>query len=163
MSHTCLCCNKPLTAKVSIDRGLGPVCAAKKIAHITEHDGAPVDLPFDPVSKDIVVERRDDGLHFNIYQSIYHHSPTGFEISYSGSGPADFALNILEIFMRERGCRPSVSIQNWVPGERVSKLKITTEAWRLHQPFKEQWIASAPREGVVMPGDLIRAWISERL
>lgn len=129
MSVSCICCNKPLSVPSSQTRGMGPICAAKKAAEFNE-DGSNdrVDLPFDPATKDIVCERREDGLHFNIYQVFKHHSPTGFEWGYGGSGPADFALNILELFCRERGEKPTVKLWD---GNKVSQL-----AWNLHQPFK---------------------------
>lgn len=162
-SLSCLCCNRSLSVAESIDRGLGPVCAARKAA-IAGRDGIDcVDLPFDPETKNIVFRRDDDGTHFNIYQFIFHHSPTGFEWGYGGSGPADFALNILEMFMRERGQIPAMKIQNWPPDrartEGPQMLKITHAAWALHQDFKWEWVATMPREGGTIPGVSIRNWI----
>lgn len=109
------------------------------------------DLPFDPVTKDIVCERRADGLHFNIFQAFRHHSPTGMEWGYLGSGPADFALNILEIFVRELGEKPEVRL--W------DGSKITASAWRFHQAFKFSALFDLPREGGVIKGKDIRAWL----
>lgn len=163
-SYYCMCCNRELSVEVSIERGLGPICAGRKAAamavdpYIDQH----VDLPFDPVTKDIVVERREDGLHFNIYQIIYHHSPTGFEIGYGGSGPADFALNILELFLRESGEKGALKLRNWTPdADEPTSIKICELAWYLHQDFKRDFICGMDRNGGTIKGDDIRLWILE--
>lgn len=164
MQGTCLCCNRPLSVAESVIRGLGPICAAKKAAELA---GAPdrdaVDLPFDPETKDILCRRDADGkLHFNIYQIVHHHSPTGFEWGYGGSGPADFALNILELFMREKGFKPDLPIRDFQDGE-ITTLKICSRSWKLHQEFKWLFVASLPREGGTIEGDAIRAFINRKL
>jgi hypothetical protein len=153
MNSTCLSCNRPLSLAASVMRGLGAICAAKAAADAAAADsGDLVDLPFNPLLKDIVCERRTDGLHFNIYQIFRHHSPTGFEIGYGGSGPADFALNILEIFFRELGYKPEVGI--W------DKQKVCRGSWALHQQFKEVFVSQLPREGGTIKGSVIRLWIA---
>jgi hypothetical protein len=58
------------------------------------------DLPFDPATGDIVCRRDPDGTkHFNVPRRHVHHSPTGWEWGYGGSGPSDFALNVLALFV----------------------------------------------------------------
>jgi len=133
---------------------MGPICAGKVIelsqsAGITDK----VDLPFDIDKMDIICRREEDGLHFNINQVFRHHSPTGMEWGYVGSGPADFALNIVELFMREYPDMPCVEI--W------DKQLVTMQGWRLHQPFKDQFVAKLPREGGVIKGDVIRSWVAK--
>jgi hypothetical protein len=57
-------------------------------------------LPFDPVTRTVECRRGADGiLRCNIPQRHKHHSPTGFECGFAGSGPADLALNILALFI----------------------------------------------------------------
>jgi len=51
---------------------------------------------------DVFWERRADGLYTNVLRVVVWHSPTGYEVGYAGSGPADFALNIAENFMPHR-------------------------------------------------------------
>src|ERR1700737_2041329 len=46
-------------------------------------------------------------MRTNIPRSVIQHSPDGFECGYSGSGPADFALNILNAFVPPRVERPT--------------------------------------------------------
>ena len=150
---TCLRCNKPLSLAESVTRGMGEVCAARKIREL-ENEGSTdrTDLPFDQQEKDITCERREDGLHFNIYQVFRHHSPTGMEWGYQGSGPADFALNILELFARERGEKPTVRL--WDGN------KITWTAWNLHHKFKRSAIFDLPRLGGTIRGKDIRRWLN---
>lgn len=93
------------------------------------------DLPFDG---DVICRRDPDGSkHFNIEQSIVLHSPTGMEWGYGGSGPADFALNILALFTD------------------------ATTAELLHQAFKWKFVAGLPEEGGTIKGEDIRLFISE--
>lgn len=71
----------------------------------------------------------------NVEQRYIFHSPDGFEWGYGGSGPADFALNILVLFV-----------------------DISTAFW-LHQNFKWEFVARLPTEGGDIPGEKILEWI----
>ena len=73
--------------------------------------------------------------YFNFPQAVVYHSPDGMEFGYRGSGPADAALNILLYF---------------VNGE---------DALRMHQEFKEIFIATLPEVGGVIDEDDIDRWI----
>jgi hypothetical protein len=97
---------------------------------------------------DIVCKRtEDDELLFNLGQLVVHHSPTGFNWGYGGSGPADFALNILQYF--------------GPPGNEVDcfRGRCSQFAWNYHHQFKREFIAALPKEGGVIPGEVIRKWI----
>lgn len=158
MQGSCVQCNKPLKVFESVIRGMGPVCAAKVLSDY-EKEGIDdcIDLPFHPEHKDIICRRDPDGVkHFNIFQVFRHHSPSGFEWGYGGSGPADFALNIIELFMRERGFPQKVRI--WDGN------KITRETQMLYQDFKRSRLfGSLPHRGGTIKGDDIRTWITRRL
>ncbi len=111
------------------------------------------DLHWDPAMMDIRCERRDDGLHFNLVQRVRHRSPTGMEWGYAGSGPADFALNILDHFL-------PVGEDGW-DGVRCGDTHVVSRvAWSLHQEFAFAFVAVLPYEGGVMCGARIRAWIA---
>jgi len=111
------------------------------------------DLHWDPATMDIRCERRDDGLHFNLVQRVRHHSPTGMEWGYAGSGPADFALNILDHFL-------PVGEDGW-DGVRCWDTHVVSRiAWSLHQEFKFAFVAALPYEGGIMSGARIRVWIA---
>lgn len=152
----CMCCNRGLKVAESVQRGLGPICYGRQQAAIESNETSDkVDIPFNPETMDIVVERRADGLHFNIFQVFKHHSPTGFEIGYGGSGPADFALNVMVLFTNH--FNEPRDVQLW------DKHKISHLAWSLHQEFKRDFVATLPRDGGTIKGDDIRKWIHDRL
>jgi len=69
---------------------------------------------------------------------LVYHSPDGFEWGYGGSGPSELALNILALF---------------VPAP---------EAWRLHHPFKDQFVATLPHPGGTILGSQIVDWIQKQ-
>ena len=71
-------------------------------------------------------------------QPLVYHSPTGYEWGYYGSGPADLALNILERFVEP------------------------PEAWRLHQAFKAEVVATVPQDGGAISAEFVREWLLER-
>ena len=83
-----------------------------------------------------------------------HHSPTGYEWGYGGSGPADLALNILAAVLPRRDPddrdRVRLDDRSWV-SERV---------WNLHQHFKWELIARLPREGFTLSRQDVHAWIN---
>ena len=89
-------------------------------------------------NEDIVCSRDADGIHTNVPRRITNHSPDGFEWGYGGSGPADFALNILSIFMGQE------------------------EAWKYHQDFKWAAVARIPHEGGIIRCADILEWIKKR-
>jgi Family of unknown function (DUF6166) len=67
-----------------------------------------------------------------------HHSPTGFEWSYAGSGPAQTALAILA---------------DATGDDRL--------AVALHQNFKFQFVSRFPRAGFEMTAEQIQRWAEE--
>jgi hypothetical protein len=113
-------------------------------------------LPFDPVTRDIVLKRNPDpacwdDIQANIDQAVCFHSPTGFEFSYGGSGPADLALNILELFV------PAGS-DGYPPVKCYAGTVCSQTAWALHQDFKG-FVARLPRLGGTIRGNDIEFWI----
>ncbi len=93
-------------------------------------------------------------MHFNIRPKVVHHSPSGWEWGYVGSGPSDFALSILQLFVpsSDRGLPP---VKCW-------RGTCSRFAWLHHIAFKNEFIARLPRAGGVIEGASIRAWITER-
>jgi hypothetical protein len=151
----CYVCGRALKSKESVKLGIGPVCAKKqkRAAAGREDNSDVVDLPFDPAARDIVCSRRGVGrCHFNIYQVLVAHSPTGMRWGYNGSGPADFALNVLEVFLC--GERDQIDVHMGSRTVRCSRL-----AFDLHHEFKADVIAGLPEWGGTIKGDDVRAWI----
>ena len=68
-------------------------------------------------------------------QRLILHSPTGFEWGYTGSGPADLALNILYLYVNY------------------------PRALRLHQRFKDDFVARIPKEGGLILREQVMAWL----
>lgn len=136
---SCHCneCGRPLSDPVSIQRGIGPICFGNSLYEPLE----PGQLPLLPFSGDFVCVRTPEGARFNIPQIHVRHSPTGMEFGYGGSGPADFALNILCHFMTVEEA-----------GE-----------WGLYQEFKHEVVARIDQErgGVIRREDVLD-WIEKK-
>lgn len=81
------------------------------------------------------------------------HSPTGFEMGYVGSGPADLALAILceHLGVEDRSvrafCRPQGVIEH-----------AAHRAWMLHQRFKDAFVATQ-QHLLTLTSDEIETWI----
>jgi len=88
---------------------------------------------------DVVCSRDENGIHTNVPRRIIRHSPDGFEWGYCGSGPADFAFNILSAYI----------------GEQEAK------CGGLYQTFKEAFVAKLPKEGGTIRRDDVMRWIEE--
>lgn len=162
-SGKCLRCNRALKDPKSMERGYGPVCAAKMAAklagekNMSEFADRHID---EPIENGIVLERTaDNNVATNVPHIVAHHSPTGFEWGYAGSGPADLALNIVEVILRRLDFKGELSEPMW-DGYRVFK-----QAYRLHQDFKFAFIATAPREvgTFIMDYQTAKEWVLERL
>jgi len=112
----------------------------------------------DPLVEGVIARRygtvRPGRIETNIDQMVVSHSPDGFEWGYAGSGPADFALNILHLFLPPKGDDTDVAVYDGV---------VSQAAWDLHQPFKLEFIASMPLEGRDIPVAEIKAWIEQQL
>ena len=154
----CTICGKPLTDEVSRKRGIGPDCWAKLEdgsrrgrAHYGQHH----DLDWDMERRDVICRRDDDqSMHFNLPLRHVHHSPSGWEWGYEGSGPSDFAHNIIAAFEDEFWeVTPSERVMVW-DGSLVHP-----GVWVHYQAYKRQVVAGIPREGGVLTGDSIREWI----
>ncbi len=70
---------------------------------------------------------------------VVHHSPTGFEWGYGGSGPADTAMNMIEAVLQNEGFQG--------PREKCWKGTCFAATWRVYQDAKWQFIAPMPAAG----------------
>ena len=84
---------------------------------------------------DVVCSRNENGVVTNIKHSIKRHSPDGFEWGYGGSGPSEFALNILAAYVTRE------------------------QAERWYQDFKFEVIAALPHEGGTIKKEDILKWV----
>lgn len=114
---TCRRCNRVLKREPYRSLGIGKICSAKEAAERESRangdDSGDIYVPYD--GGDIFMERISaptltpgmqlslakhtaSGIKTNVIRSIVKHSPAGLQFGYSGSGPADAALNILHMF-----------------------------------------------------------------
>jgi hypothetical protein len=141
-THACNRCGRVLSDPASVRAMYGPTCLNKIKTDMSAESDSPdaaAKLPFDAASMDVVCRRTASGTAFNIPHALVSHSPTGMEWGYAGSGPSDFALNILYRFTLDK--------------------QFSTK-W--HQEFKREFVAKLPEEGGVIPGWLVMQWIQSR-
>lgn len=92
----------------------------------------------------MLVEHEDGGTY--PLPHIVRHSPTGFEMGYCGSGPADLALSILVHYFQQFGRSRAEAIRLAEP---------------LYQEFKLQFIAPANGR-LQITDDRIDLWLAYR-
>lgn len=163
MSHTpstkCKVCKRVLKDPKSIERGMGPVCARKNGIDQAGDEQMKNDmtLNLDIAEHGIVCERSEKGACTNIPSLHRHHSPTGFEWGYGGSGPADLALNILALVLKRMGYSGPRTVKLW------DKSKCFDLAWDLHQEFKWEFVAQMERQGDRIPLERVETWLRVRM
>lgn len=156
----CRICGRTLTNPISINRGIGPICSGrgygKEQGGSTEMESDITDrhIP-EPITEGIILKRDEHGVATNVPHLVTHHSPSGFEFGYGGSGPADLALNIVEVLLTRLG----------YDGERTDcyRGKCFRLAFQLHQEFKWTFIANVPRDGMTIPYEMVTDWVHERM
>ena len=138
-NNTCRECHRHLTNKASVELGIGPICR-NKVDEENDTQGELFMVDAIPDFGDVICSRSEDGIRTNVTRRITHHSPNGFEWGYGGSGLADFALNILSVFIGQE------------------------EAQRggLYQDFKWQFISSLPYEGGMINREDVLLWVESK-
>jgi hypothetical protein len=91
----------------------------------------------------------------NIPHLVVQHSPDGFEFGYGGSGPADLALNVCQLYLNMTGYEGELT--DCYDG------KCWRLAFLLHQDFKRAFIAGARKTGESIPFTRIDAWFKDRI
>jgi hypothetical protein len=89
---------------------------------------------------------------YSALRHICYHSPTGFEVGYGGSGPADLALSILSRHFRE-----TAPVGIYPQRGRRSR------AWHYHQQFKADILAAIelkPGQNHVITSLEIDRWLA---
>jgi hypothetical protein len=115
---------------------MGPVCKAKKWVEIYKQ-GDLFMVEAIPDFGDVVCSRNSDRIHTNVPRRITRHSPDGFEWGYGGSGPADFALNILSVYIGQEAA----------------------QFCGLYQDFKWLFVAKLPKKGGTIRRDDVMRWV----
>ncbi len=92
----------------------------------------------------------------NIPHLVTHHSPDGFEFGYSGSGAADLALNVCQLYLNMTGYTGRKT--------RCYDGNCWALAWRLHQQFKTEFIEGVNWiKGAYVSFDRISRWFKENI
>lgn len=104
-----------------------------------------------PWRKTIVYHRENFQLVTNCPRSVVLESPAGFDVGHGGSGPADFALNILNA---------------WVPPGYEGESPVECEqgtcsefAHRLHERFKREMLTRLPRSEGCIAKPYLYEWL----
>lgn len=155
---------------------MGPVCAEKSglihpggIGTRSFHDARTEE---DTSLREALLLRRDpqgsemDLVRTNVPHLVVHHSPTGFEFGYGGSGPADLALNVMHFFVEEMDLPEEPQPHEDSPFEKTVECfegEVSKVAWDLHQSFKDEFIAAASEYGTRIDANEIRQWIIDCL
>ena len=98
------------------------------------------------------------GASWRLLDHCNLHSPTGFEVGYGGSGPADIAASILADYFDEN---PRAVERAW-RGRSNGRLSLSI---KMHQGFKTDVIARIqlePGEVQILEESSITAWLAEK-
>ena len=163
----CSRCKKPLSNPASVDAGMGPICRGHRRGNDSMNDDIAKREDFSDgettdhisLNQALVLQRDGDDDHAivrtNVPHLVVHHSPSGFEFGYAGSGPADLALNICQWYLNSieyKGMKLECYDGNcW------------SLAFVIHQDFKRAFIANAPHRGIVIPMVEIKRWFKEHI
>ena len=85
-------------------------------------------------------------------KNVGYHSPSGFEMGYAGSGPADLALTILLDHFKAGSVTRNHFLGLGLPDGPIA------DAWRLHQDFKFKFITPHGNETVISSKE-IQEWV----
>lgn len=94
-------------------------------------------------------------LKTNIPHRIKHHSPTGFNVGYAGSGPADFALNIVNTRLEQLGFNGERSTDTW------NKEWVYTDVRDVYQSFKRTFLIDVDIIEGVIPWPVVDEWLKQ--
>ena len=136
----CRICRRPLTNPVSVRMGIGPVCRVDKYCASEIQGELFMAEAIENFRGDVICSRNETGIATNIPRRVVKHSPDGFEWGYGGSGPADFALNILSVFIGQEAAEKN----------------------GLYQDFKWKFISPLPYEGGIIKRWEILNWIKDK-
>ena len=130
---------------------MGAICAAKALA---ERDKEDADYPYlddcQFTDHGLVCKRIRETLATNL-PILRHHSTTGYNCGYGGSGPADLALAVMACALPLGKGDDGVKI--------FDQSKVSSLAYQLHLAFKFDFIAPMAHQGGHIPIKQIRAWI----
>lgn len=112
-----------------------------------------------PIQQGLICQRAGDGdVAVNVPLYVVHHSPTGWEWGYGGSGPADLALNTVQHILLSMGYSGRVTKAiNWYKPPVMPIFVLTSQ---IYQAFKFKFVAPIPFAGGTVPYADMTQWIS---
>jgi len=113
-------------------------------------------LKSDPAIDGFVMMRRGNTVHTNVPHLVTHHSPTGFEFGYGGSGPADLALNIVAFIVSRENLAGDEKVAAW------DGTPVPAEVWRIYQDFKWEFL-TRDRNHITIPYEEALMWVFMRI
>jgi hypothetical protein len=121
-------------------------------------------LPCAPWSEDVAIYRGLGRCVTNLPRVVVQHSPDGYNFGYAGSGPLDFALNILTLFVL-----PALANKDHPVTWRDMHYPVSCYhgvsslfALRHHLEFTRLFVATIKQPGGVIRASTITDWINDQ-
>jgi len=153
MSNKCLKCNRELKNEKAKSIGFGEVCLRKLKREETRKENEINQRILIPPREHnpgeyVFVKREANTVKSNIPRTINHHSPSGFNYGYPGSGASELALNIMNFYY---------------PGnkQKVGEYSVSEITFRLYQRFKEEFIAIQKEDSFKIDTKDIKCWVEK--
>jgi hypothetical protein len=109
-----------------------------------------------PMDRQIVMRRIKQEWYTNVPRVVINGSPAGFSWGYGGSGPTDFALNIIENLLIAQGYSGATTAC-W-------KGRCFLVSYRLRHEFVQTFLVGVSQEeGGVIDTEAVRAWLTEAM
>lgn len=151
----CFVCHRVLKNSISVQAGIGPICKTRLVnVRGAGSEFSDTDLP--PNLEGFVFQREGDfGTKTSVPHLVTHHSPSGFEWGYEGSGPADMALNCVEVILIRLGYK----------GQKTKCFdgSCFALAYEIHQDFKREFVSHLPKSGGMIRFDSAESWVKARM
>lgn len=114
--------------------------------------------------QDLIWKRNASGeLETNVERVVVHHSPDGFELGYSGSGPADLALNVMSSLFPLENLKLDEETEDIFSVKCYDGNRVSLMAWNLYQEFKEKFLSTADKDSGTIYWNNIENWLTVRL
>jgi len=108
----------------------------------------------------IVVASDPSTMEVCLVPHLIHHSPTGMEFGYNGSGPADLALSLLTFHLEAHAPDVKELVAGWKNAGSVGQ--VTIRVVRLYQLFKDEVLAVTSLDFLDLSGKMLDHWITLR-
>lgn len=97
------------------------------------------------------------GGDYEVPERVVHHSPTGLEFGYEGSGPADLALTILADYFNVPPADVKAAMSRFGDASPEARRVVA-----LYQGFKRRFVGPARGDRLEIEGDAIGEWVAEQ-